>query len=70
VKRSPVESSSIASVGYDRATSTLEVEFISGETYAYHDVPEDIYHRLIIAESKGRFVNYEIKPNYAFTKRT
>jgi len=68
MQRHHVESSSINSVGYDPRASSLEIEFTGGDVYAYHDVPQETYERLITADSKGRFVNYEIKPNYRFTK--
>lgn len=63
-KLHPVESSAIEMVGYEPAEMTLIVVFKSGATYRYIGVPERLYHRLMAAESKGRFVNKHIKPNY------
>src|SRR5690606_33044006 len=55
-------STSIMSIGYDKASRILEVEFVSGGIYQYYDVPVDLYSQLLKAESKGQFVNTMIKP--------
>lgn len=61
----PVDSTSIAAIGYDRARSELYVQFVDGGTYAYSLVPVRIYLELLTSESKGRYVNTRIKPNHA-----
>jgi hypothetical protein len=66
MKRTRVESSSIVSVGYDRKKEILELEFIGGAVYQYFEVPEEEYRWLIDADSKGRYVNQNIKDNYRF----
>jgi KTSC domain-containing protein len=68
MRRKPVESSSLASVGYDSATRTLEVEFRKGRVYQYHEVGAEIFERLMSAESKGRFMNAFIREAYRFTR--
>jgi hypothetical protein len=68
MRRKPVESSSLASVGYDAATRILEVEFRKGRIYRYHDVDGEIFARLMTAESKGRFMNAHIRTAYRFTR--
>ena len=60
-----MESTSIATVGYDRVRSELYVEFVDGGTYVYSLVPMRIYLELLTSESKGRYVNTQIKPNHA-----
>jgi hypothetical protein len=60
MKREPVESSMIASVGYDPETKVLEVEFNSGMVYAYYDVPQEEYDGLMAASSKGSYMNGNI----------
>jgi hypothetical protein len=62
--REKVESSAIRSVGYEPRRQLLEVEFHSGRVYRYHDVPPATHRRLLAAESKGRFFNFEVKPGY------
>jgi lysyl-tRNA synthetase class 2 len=61
----PVESSSVAAVGYDQDRSELFVRYVSGGTYAYSLVPARMYRELLASESKGRYVNTRIKPNHA-----
>jgi hypothetical protein len=66
--RTPVSSSSIAEVGYDSATSTLEVAFRDGGLYRYFGVPAVIFSRFMTASSKGRFFVDEIKDRYRFVR--
>lgn len=62
--RISVRSSNIRSVGYDLASSTLEIEFNSGSVYQYLNVPADEYEGLMNASSKGRYFNSNIKGTY------
>lgn len=65
----PVESSSVAAVGYDERTRRLFVRFrTSPRLYAYSGVPPRVIAELERAESTGRFVNALIKPGYAVRK--
>jgi len=66
--RTPVTSSNVASVGYDRDLQILEIEFLHGSIYQYFNVTEDVWEQLISASSKGRFLNQQIKPFYAYQK--
>jgi len=68
MKRKPVTSSGISSVGYDESSKILEIEFIDGDVYQYFDVPRRDYDGLMGANSIGRYVNQDIKPNYRFSK--
>ncbi|MPZ59931.1 MAG: KTSC domain-containing protein [Propionibacteriales bacterium] len=66
MKREPVTSAALRSVGYDPETWTLEVEFVSGDVYQYLEVePEDV-EALIRSGSMGRFLNQHIKPRYQY----
>ena len=62
MRRVPVESSSIDSVGYEK--DVLEVRFRNGGLYQYFDVPEAMYELLMGAASKGRFFNRQIRGRY------
>jgi len=64
--RKPVESSVVASVGYDRGRRVLEVELVGGAVYQYLDVPPKDYLAFLAAGSQGRFFNQRIKPNFEF----
>ena len=61
MKRIPVVSSMIRSVGYDEPASFLEIEFRSGKLYRYDDVPQEVYLELMSASSKGRYFEMHIK---------
>lgn len=60
-----LNSSAIQSVDYDAATGNLEIWFISGRSFTYHEAPERVYHRLITAISAGEYYNAHIKGRYA-----
>jgi hypothetical protein len=61
MERTPVQSSSVSSVGYDRDSSTLEIEFLNGSIYQYFGVPESIFNGLMNAPSKGTFLDMFVK---------
>jgi hypothetical protein len=63
MRRIPVRSTSIASIGYLPARRELEVKFReSGDVYRYFDVPEEEYAAFMAAESKGTYLNQVFKP--------
>jgi hypothetical protein len=71
IERVHVESSQIASIGYDPKTQTLEVEFNhEGAVYRYVNVPADVYQEIMSADSVGSAFGKLIKKNaakYPFT---
>jgi len=68
MERAPVSSSNLASVGYDPASQTLEVEFNNSGVYQYYNVPQFMYDQLMQAPSPGGFLNANIKNAYACSK--
>ena len=62
------ESSNIASLKYDSDTLTLQVSFHNGSDYQYFDIPPQIWEAFKLAESKGVFLNSEIKGTYRYSK--
>jgi hypothetical protein len=62
VRREPVSSEALSSVGWD--DGTLEIEFTSGEVYRYLGVPDFVYRQLLRAESKGTFFQERIRDRY------
>ncbi|WP_428033424.1 KTSC domain-containing protein [Amphritea sp.] len=68
MNRDYVVSSNIASVGYDEATETLEVEFINSAIYQYYNVPINIYESLMRESSKGQFLHAYIKNIYPYSR--
>ena len=68
LERMPVQSSDLASVGYDERRRLLEIEFCSGGIYRYSDVPREIFDGLLAAESKGRFFATRIRPRFNYER--
>lgn len=63
-----VTSSNVCSIGYDEDTATLEVEFNSGAVYQYFGVPLEEHEGLMNSDSKGKYLNANIKPRYSVSK--
>lgn len=68
MQRTLVESTTVASVGYEPEVSTLEIEFRTGAAYQYFAVPRHIFDGLLGAQSKGAFFNEHIKSRYPFRR--
>ena len=64
MRREYVESSVIRSVGYERETATLEIEFNSDKVYRYFAVPHAVYEGLVSAESVGAYFNEKVRDRY------
>ena len=64
----PVRSRDLALIGYDNASSILEVVFRAGGVYRYKGVPENVYHGLMAAPSHGTFFQKHVKAQYSFVK--
>jgi hypothetical protein len=57
-----LDSSTIASIGYDPARCELEIEFRQrGDVYTYFDVPAEDK-EFMAAASKGEYLNRVFKP--------
>jgi hypothetical protein len=54
---------------YDAASRRLDVLFVSGRRYSYHDVPPEAASALDAASSKGGYFNAAIRDRYRFTRR-
>lgn len=68
MRRQALASASVASVGYDATTETLEVEFRNGNVYQYLGVAKRLYWALMSAESAGSFLNREIRDSHEFVR--
>ena len=60
-------SSVIRSYRYDPTEHQLDLVFVSGRRYRYHEVPEETYDAMRRAFSKGEFFNERIRDYYRFT---
>lgn len=63
------ESSNISKFGYDESTRVLAVEFKTGSTYEYFDVPKIVFQQMKAAPSRGQFLAQAIKGSYRYTRR-
>ena len=68
MQRQPVTSSSIASIGYDAPSTTLEVEFTNGQIYQYFDVPESVHTELMHASSHGEYFARNIRSKFQYAR--
>ena len=68
MERDSVSSSNLVSVGYEKDSETLEVEFKGGTVYQYFDVPEDEYNGLMNASSHGVYFAANIRDAYECQK--
>jgi hypothetical protein len=68
IERQPVVSSDIASIGYDEATETLEIEFKATGVYRYFSVPRAVAQEFQRTPSPGKFFLQHIKTKYAWEK--
>lgn len=61
-------SSVIRSYRYDPSGRHLDLVFVSGRHYRYHDVPEEIYREMRSAFSRGQFFNTRIRDHFRHTR--
>lgn len=65
--RMAVDSSLISSLEYS-TEQILDLEFRSGATYRYFDVPQPVVEALITAESKGAYFNRNIRTRFPYQR--
>lgn len=63
-----VDSSNVSAIGYDEDSQTLQVEFNSGATYQYFDVPQQIFEGMLDAGSVGQFLNQHVKGVFRYSR--
>lgn len=64
-----VDSTNIYSVGYNADTQTLKVKFkVSGQVYEYLNVPQTLYEGLMASESKGKYINDNIRSLFNYRR--
>lgn len=62
--RTPSNSSNLSAFEYVSEGKILVVDFKSGRTYRYHKVPLDLFTKLILSESQGKFFKAEIQGKF------
>ena len=68
MQRTPTSSTNVKSVGYDKRTRVLEIEFVRQRVYNYTAVHPNTARALLNAASKGKFVWRKIRDKYVFTR--
>ena len=68
MQRVEVASTSLASIGYDAQSRTLEVEFQSGAVYHYRGVPYAVAKSLATAQSVGGYFARFVRNAYAYAR--
>ena len=64
-----VSSSNVEAIGYDSDNQELHVQFLkSGETYVYYAVEDWVFQEFMQADSKGTYLNTNIKGRYQYSK--
>lgn len=53
---------------YDEDEQRLDILFVSGKRYSYHDVPPRVAQGMREAFSKGSYFNRRIRDHFAFTE--
>jgi len=66
MNRIPVKSSNVESVGYENGT--LEVKFLNGRLYQYHNVPESVHKTLMSGVSVGTYLAKNVCGKYHKTR--
>ena len=62
-------SSVIRRFDYDPQANRLDITFVSGRRYSYHQVPEDVVAEMRAAFSKGQYYNLKIRDRFTFTRQ-
>jgi hypothetical protein len=66
IRREPIESRSITSIGYHAELRVLEIEFRRGAIYRFFSVPPSVFEGLQKAESKGRYFSQSVRGKFEF----
>ncbi len=63
------ESSNISRFKFEPGGGVLTIEFSSGATYDYFDVPSPVFEAMKGAASKGQFLAQTIKGSFRYARR-
>jgi KTSC domain len=64
IRREAVASHGLAAIGYSKRLHALEIEFVNGAIYRYLNVPPRLYRDLIVADSKARFYDQNVRGKF------
>ena len=63
-----VESSTLATIAYDRSHELLQLEFNSRAIYQYFGVPATVHAALLCAPSQGGYFNRAIRGRFQYIR--
>jgi hypothetical protein len=63
-----ISSSNLKGAKYNTEDKNLLVEFNNGAIYEYEDVPWEVFTKLRMSESQGKFFNASIAKTYKYKK--
>lgn len=63
-----IKSSSIKKLEYDIDNNELDITFIGNSVYRYHEITLDIWDKLKLSESKGRYFHQNIRSKFKVTR--
>ena len=65
-----IKSTNVKFASYQTEEKTLSVTFKNGTIYEYYDVPWELFTKLRMSESQGKFLNTNINKVYKYKKVT
>lgn len=68
MKRVPVNSTNILSIGYEEEAQMLEIEFNTKRIYRFSNVPPHVYASLMRSSSHGKYFLTHINNNFSQTE--
>ncbi len=63
-----INSSNLNFASYETELKTLSITFKNGSIYEYYEVPWEIFTKLRMSESQGKFLNTNITKVYKYKK--
>jgi hypothetical protein len=66
MKKVWIDSDAAHYVSYSCAEKLLRIWYSTGKIYDYLEVPSQVYQDLMNSDSKGRYINFEIKPQFPY----
>jgi hypothetical protein len=63
-----INSTNLKSAKYNTETKDLVITFLNDSIYEYKDVPWDVFVKLRMSESQGKFFNVNISKKYQYQK--
>lgn len=65
-----IQSSNLKSAKYNTDTKELLITFNNGSIYQYNEVPWELFTKMRMSKSQGKFFNENISKNYKYVKLT